>query len=45
MMKRRACRRLHGMNRGMHFEKGAFFVGEGVVKGAGNQGCLSVKIG
>ena len=31
------------MNRGTHFEKSAFFVGEGVMKGAGNQGCLSVK--
>ena len=44
MMRRRDCRCLHGMNKGTHFEKGAFFVGEGEMKGAGNQGCLSVKI-
>ena len=32
------------MNKRTHFEKGAFFfVGEGEMKGAGNQGCLSVK--
>ena len=43
--RRRGCRCLHGMNKGTHFEKGAFFVGEGEMKGAGNQGYLSVKIG
>ena len=31
------------MNRETHFKKGAFFVGEGEMKGAGNHGCLSVK--
>ena len=45
MRRRRYCRCLLGMNKGTHFEKGAFFVGEGVMKGAGNQGRLSVKIG
>ena len=43
--RRRDCRCLHKMNRETHFEKGAFFVGEGEMKGAGNQGRLSVKIG